>query len=179
MGKESTQHKLDRVRSPRVHITYDVETGGAIQMKELPFVVGVLSDLAGKPKDPLKPLKERKFIDIDTDTFDDVMRGMSPRLDYSVENKLKDDGSKIKVEMEFSKMEDFTPESVVNKVEPLKKLLEVRQQLFELLAKADGNDKLTERLQEIIGNTDELQKLATEAGVKAPAADSPEETKEG
>ena len=90
MGKESTQHKLDRVRSPRVHITYDVETGGAIQMKELPFVVGVLSDLAGKPKDPLKPLKERKFIDIDTDTFDDVMRGMSPRLDYSVENKLKD-----------------------------------------------------------------------------------------
>ena len=178
MGKESTQHKLDRVRSPRVHITYDVETGGAIQMKELPFVVAVLSDLAGKPKDPLKPLKERKFIDIDSTTFDEVMRGMAPRLDFSTENKLKDDGSKMKVELEFSKMEDFSPESVVKNVEPLNKLLDVRQQLFELLAKADGNDKLSDRLQEIIGNSDELKKLAAEAGVSAEGS-SADETKEG
>ena len=178
MGKESTQHKLDRVRAPRVHITYDVETGGAIQMKELPFVVGVLSDLAGKPKDPLKPLKERKFIDIDSTTFDEVMRGMAPRLDFSTENKLKDDGSKIKVELDFSKMEDFSPESVVKNVEPLKKLLDVRQQLSELLAKADGNDKLSDRLQEIIGNSDELKKLADEAGVGSEGGGT-DETKEG
>lgn len=178
MGKESTQHKLDRVRSPRVHITYDVETGGAIQMKELPFVVGVLSDLAGKPKEPLKPFKERKFIDIDSTTFDEVMRGMAPRLDFTTDNKLKDDGSKMKVELEFSKMEDFSPESVVKNVEPLKKLLDVRQQLFELLAKADGNDKLSDRLQEIIGNSDELKKLAAEAGVSAEGGGT-DETKEG
>jgi len=178
MGKESTQHKLDRVRSPRVHITYDVETGGAIQMKELPFVVGVLSDLAGKPKDPLKPLKERKFVDIDSTTFDEVMRGMAPRLDFSTENKLKDDGSKIKVELDLTKMEDFSPESVVKNVEPLKKLLDVRQQLSELLAKADGNDKLSDRLQEIIGNSDELKKLATEAGVGSEGGETGE-TKEG
>ncbi len=179
MGKESTQHKLDRVRSPRVHITYDVETGGAIQMKELPFVVGVLSDLSGKPKEPLKPLKERKFIDIDSTTFDDVMKGIAPRVDFSVENKLKDDGSKMKVEMEFSKMDDFSPESVVKNVEPLNKLLEVRQQLFELLAKADGNDKLSDRLQEIIGNSDELKKLAAEAGVNTEGGGETDETKEG
>ncbi len=178
MGKESTQHKLDRVRSPRVHITYDVETGGAIQMKELPFVVGVLSDLAGKPKDPLKPLKERKFVDIDSTTFDEVMRGMAPRLDFTTANKLKDDGSKIKVELDFTKMEDFSPESVVKNVEPLKKLLDVRQQLSELLAKADGNDKLSDRLQEIIGNSDDLKKLAAEAGVN-PEGGETDETKEG
>lgn len=176
MGKESTQHKLDRVRSPRVHITYDVETGGAIQMKELPFVVGVLSDLAGKQTK--KPLKERKFIDIDSTTFDEVMRGMAPKLDFSTENKLKDDGSKIKVELDLTKMEDFSPESVVKNVEPLKKLLDVRQQLSELLAKADGNDKLSDRLQEIIGNSDELKKLASEAGVSAEGGGT-DETKEG
>ena len=146
-------------------------------MKELPFVVGVLSDLAGKPKDPLKPLKERKFIDIDSTTFDEVMWGMAPRLDFTTENKLKDDGSKIKVELDMTKMEDFTPESVVKNVEPLKKLLDIRQQLSELLAKADGNDKLSDRLQEIIGNSDELKKLATEAGVSAEGGT--DETKEG
>ncbi|MGB0911715.1 MAG: type VI secretion system contractile sheath small subunit, partial [Nitrospirales bacterium] len=122
MGKESTQHKLDRIRSPRVHITYDVETGGAIQMKELPFVMGVLSDLSGKPEDPLPKLKDRKFVEIDRDNFNSVLKGMKPRLVYNVENKLKDDDSKMGVELRFDSMDDFEPEQVVNQIEPLKQL---------------------------------------------------------
>ncbi|MGE0826414.1 MAG: type VI secretion system contractile sheath small subunit [Candidatus Binatia bacterium] len=164
MARESTQHKLDRVRPPRVHITYDVEIGDAIEMKELPFVVGVLADLSGKPDTPLPRLRDRKFVDIDRDNFDDVMKGMAPRLAFKVDNKLTDDDSKMGVELRFNSIEDFEPEKVVNQVEPLRKLLEVRRQLSDLLAKTDGNDKLNERLQEIISNTEELQKIAQEAG---------------
>ena len=167
MARESTQHKLDRVRSPRVHITYDVETGDAIEMKELPFVVGVLSDLSGKPEEPLPRLRERKFVEIDRDNFDAVLKGMKPRLAYRVDNKLTDDDSKLAVELRFNSLEDFEPEQVVRQVEPLRKLLETRMQLSALLAKADGNDKLSERLQEIIGNTELLKKLSDEAGVGA------------
>lgn len=163
--KESTQHKLDRVRSPRVQITYDVETDGAIEMKELPFVAGVLSDLSGKPEEPLPRLRDRKFVDIDRDNFDAVMRGMKPRLAYRVDNKLTNDDTRLSVELRFNSLEDFEPEQVARQVEPLRKLLETRVQLAALLAKADGNDRLSEKLQEIISNTELLKKVGEEAGV--------------
>src|SRR5690349_2569263 len=113
MARESTQHKLDRVRPPRVHITYDVETGDAIEMKELPFVVGVLADLSGKPDEPLPRLRDRKFVDIDRDNFNDVMTGMKPRIAFKVDNKLTDDDSKMAVELRFNNIDDFEPEQVV------------------------------------------------------------------
>jgi type VI secretion system protein ImpB len=175
MARESTQHKLDRVRPPRVHITYDVEIGDAIELKELPFVVGVLADLSGKPDEALPRLRDRKFVDIDRDNFNDVLKGMKPRLAYKVENKLTNDDSKMGVELRFNNLDDFEPEQVVNQVEPLRKLLEVRRQLSDLLAKTDGNDKLNERLQEIISNTELLQKIGQGAG--SEAADSKEESK--
>src|ERR1017187_10162844 len=90
MARESTQHKLDRVRSPRVQITYDVEIGGAIELKELPFVVGVLGDLTGQPEQPLAKLKDRKFVDVNPDNFDTVLEGMKPHLSFAVENKLSE-----------------------------------------------------------------------------------------
>jgi type VI secretion system protein ImpB len=164
MAKESTQHKLDRVRPPRVQITYDVETGDAIEMKELPFVLGVLSDLSGKPEEALPRLRDRKFVEIDRDNFDAVMRGMKPRLAYRVDNKLSDDNTQMAVELKFNSLEDFEPEQVVRQVEPLRKLLETRLQLQALLAKMDGNDKLTDKLQEIISNTDMLKKIGSEVG---------------
>jgi type VI secretion system protein ImpB len=163
--RDSTQHKLDRVRPPRVHITYDVEVGGAIEMKELPFVVGVLSDLSGKPDEPLPRLKDRKFVEIDRDNFNAVLKGMKPRLAYRVDNKLTSDDTKLAVELRFNNLDDFEPEQVVKQVEPLRKLLDVRQQLSGLLAKTDGNDRLAERLQEIVGNTELLQRVGKEAGV--------------
>jgi type VI secretion system protein ImpB len=168
MARESTQHKLDRVRSPRVHITYDVETGGAIELKELPFVMGVMADLSGKPAESLPRMRDRKFVEIDRDNFDEVMKGMKPRLAFQVDNKLANDDTKIGVELRFNQLEDFEPEQVARQVEPLRKLMEVRRELSGLLAKADGNEKLGERLAEIIGNTELLEKLAKETGGKAP-----------
>jgi type VI secretion system protein ImpB len=168
MARESTQHKLDRIRPPRVHITYDVEIGDAIEMKELPFVVGVLADLSGKPDAPLPRVKDRKFVEIDRDNFNAVLRGMQPRLAFRVDNKLTDDDTKLAVELRFNNMDDFEPEAVVNQVEPLKKLIETRRQLAALLAKTDGNDRLSERLQAIISNTELLQQLGKEAGLEAP-----------
>ena len=165
---ESIQHKLDRVRSPRVHITYDVEIGGAIEMKEIPFVLGVLSDLSGNPDEPLPRLRDRKFVEIDRDNFNNVMKGMKPRLAFRVDNKLTNDDSKLGVELRFTHIDDFEPEQVVKQVEPLRKLIETRRQLAALLAKTDGNDRLSERLQEIIGNTEMLQQLGKEAGLEAP-----------
>jgi type VI secretion system protein ImpB len=167
MARESTQHKLDRVRSPRVHITYDVEIGDAIEMKELPFVMGVLGDLSGKPDTPLPRLRDRKFVEIDRDNFNDVLKGMKPRLAFRVDNKLTDDDTKLGVELRFQNIDDFSPERVAEQVEPLKKLIEVRQQLKGLLAKTDGNDRLAERLQEIISNTEKLQQLGQETGLES------------
>lgn len=168
---ESTQHKLDRVRAPRVQITYDVELGGAIEMKELPFVMGVLSDLSGNPAEPLPALKDRKLVDIDRDNFNAVLKGATPRLAYKVDNRLADDDSKMGVELRFNSMDDFEPENVVNQVEPLRKLLEIRQQLKGLLAKTDGNDKLNDKLQEIITSTELLEKVGKEAGVEPSEAE--------
>jgi type VI secretion system protein ImpB len=165
MPRESLQHKLDRVRPPRVHITYDVEIGDAIVMKELPFVVGVLADLAGKPDEPLPLLRDRKFVDIDRDNFNEVLRGAKPRLAFRVDNKLTDDDTKLGIELRFTNMDDFEPERIVRQVEPLRKLLEIRRELKGLLAKTDGNDRLNEQLQEIISNTELLQRLRQEAGL--------------
>jgi len=147
-----------------VHITYDVEVGDAIQLKELPFVVGVLADLSGKPDEPLPQVKDRKFVDIDRDNFDAVLKGMKPRIAYRVDNKLADDDSKLGLELRFNSIEDFEPERVVNQVEPLRKLAEARKKLSDLMAKMDGNDRLVELMDEVIKNTDALQKLNKEAG---------------
>ncbi|MEW6289763.1 MAG: type VI secretion system contractile sheath small subunit [Thermodesulfobacteriota bacterium] len=165
MAKESLQHTLDRVRAPRVQITYDVEVGDAIEMKEIPFVVGVLADLSGKPDKPLPKLKERKFIEIDRDNFNSVMEGMKPRLAYKVDNKLTNDDSKIAVELRFKSMDDFHPERVAEQITPVRKLVDARRRLSELLNKLDGNDKLDELLQDVIANSDSLQELGKEAGV--------------
>jgi type VI secretion system protein ImpB len=165
MAKESTQHKLDRVRSPRVHITYDVEVGGAIQLKELPFVVGVLGDFSGKPTEPLPRLKERKFVSIDRDNFNQVLAGMKPRLAYTVDNKLTNDGTKIGVDLNFRSLDDFEPEQVVKQVEPMRKLLEARQRLSDLVHKIDGNDKLDDMLQNIVKDTEKLKKVGAAAGI--------------
>lgn len=164
MAKESLQHTLDRVRAPRVQITYDVEVGDAIEMKEIPFVVGVLADLSGKPDKPLPKLKERKFVEIDRDNFNNVLEGMAPRVAYRVDNKLTEDDSQIAVELRFKSMDDFHPERIAEQVGPVRKLVEARKRLSELLNKLDGNDKLDELLQDVISSTDSLEKLGKEAG---------------
>jgi len=164
MARESTQHKLDRVRSPRVHITYDVETGGAIELKELPFVVGVLGDFTGQPVEPLPKLKERKFVEVNPDNFDTVLEGMKPHLSFAVENKLSDepDAPNLKVNLNFKSMEDFEPENVARQVPPLKQLLDLRTRLSDLRGSLQGNDKLEELLLEAVGNTEKLEKLKGE-----------------
>jgi len=153
MAKESTQKKLSRVRPPRVQITYDVEVGDSIETKELPFVLGVLGDYSGNPKEALPKLKDRKFVDIDRDNFDDVLKGVAPRVQIRVDNQLSKDDTQMGVELNFSKMEDFEPQNIVNQVEPLKKLLEARTKLSDLRNKITGNDKLEELLEEIVRDT--------------------------
>jgi type VI secretion system protein ImpB len=154
-----------------VHITYDVETGGAIEMKELPFVMGVLADLSGQPEEALPRMANRRFVEINRDNFNEVMAGMKPRLAFRVDNQLTDDDSKLGVELRFNHMDDFSPERVAEQVEPLRKLMQIRQQLSGLLAKTDGNDALSERLQEIITNTEELQQIRDEAGLGEAVGD--------
>jgi type VI secretion system protein ImpB len=132
------------VRKPRVHITYDVEVGGAIEQKELPFVVGVLADLSGNPKDALPRVKERKFVEIDRDNFDQVLAGTKPRLTFKAPNRLADDGSQLGVELEFRNLDDFAPEAVAQQVEPIRKLVAARQRLNELALKLNSSDKLEE-----------------------------------
>ena len=163
--KESLQHKLDRVRPPRVQITYDVEIGGAIELKELPFVLGVLGDFVGKPEEILPAIRNRKFVEIDRDNFNQVMEGMKPRLSFSTENKLQDDGSKIGVELKFKSIEDFEPDNVVQQVEPLRKLVEARQKLSDLRSKMDGNDKLETMLNDVISNADKQKELSDALGL--------------
>jgi len=156
---DSTQHKLDRVRPPRVQITYDVEVGDATQKKELPFIVGVLADLSGQPAQALPKVKDRKFVEIDRDNFNDVLASIGPRAVFRVDNKLANDGSKINIELKVSHIDDFNPTNIVKQIEPLRKLLEARQRLNDLLGKLDGNDKLDELLQEVVANSDELKDL--------------------
>lgn len=158
---ESLQHKLDRIRPPRVQITYDVEIGGAILKKELPLVVGVLADLSGNPANPLPRLRERKFVEIDRDNFDSVLAACAPRLTLRVDNTLNKNGggSKLNTEVTFTKLDDFSPLSVLQQIEPLRKLFEARQRLTDLLGKLDGNDTLDSMLQQAVSNTEELKQL--------------------
>lgn len=166
---ESLQHKLDRVRPPRVQITYDVQVGDAQIKKELPFVVGVLADLSGHPdpkQDPLPDLKDekRKFVEINRDNFDRVMGAIKPRLAMSVANQIEKDNTKVGVELKFRSLEDFEPVNVVNQIEPLRKLLEARQRLSELKVKITTNDRFDKLLQRIIHDTDQLKRLGRETG---------------
>jgi type VI secretion system protein ImpB len=163
---ESVQQKLKRVRAPRVHITYDVETEGAEVRKELPFVVGVIGDFSGKPYEPLKPLRDRKFIQIDRDNFDDVMQRMTPGAEFKVDNTLAGDGSQMAVQLKFKSIEDFEPGAVVQQVEPLRKLLAVRNKLRDLMSKVDRSEELESLLEEVLQNTDKLAALAGELGTE-------------
>lgn len=165
---ESVNKKLERVRAPRVHIKYDVETGGAIEMKELPFVMGVLGDLTGMPAEPLAKLKERKFVEITPDNFDDVLKSMKPHLQFKVDNVLSDepDAGKIGVDLKFESLDDFSPERVAQQVGPLNKLLQLRQNLADLRGSLQGNDKLDEILQETLADTDKMGKLKNEMGTE-------------
>src|SRR5262245_52001711 len=178
---ESLQHKLDRVRRPRVHITYDVETGGAMKKVELPFVVGVLADLSAQPKQALKPLKERNAVYIDRDNFNDVLAKATPRLAIRVQNKLSDPNSKLAVELNFKKFEDFEPARVAEQVGPLKELLDMRQELSQLLSRMEGNDKLEQLLTDVLSNTEKASAVARILDGKPaaqPQADSSESASE-
>jgi type VI secretion system protein ImpB len=161
---ESLQHKLDRVRSPRVHITYDVETGGAIEKKELPFVMGVFGDFTGMPEQPLPKLKDRKFVEIGPDNFDNVLAAMKPHLQFKVENKLSEesDAGQLAVDLHFHSLDDFEPARVAQQVRPLKELLDLRTKLSDLRGSLQGNDKLDEILQETLRNADKLDRLKSE-----------------
>jgi type VI secretion system protein ImpB len=170
---ESTQHKLDRVRPPRVQITYDVEIGNAIEKKELPFIVGILADLSGKPVEALPPVKDRKFVEIDRDNFNDVLAAISPRLAFRVPNKLvKDSPDQLNIELTFKDMDEFGPVAIIKQVPALKKLYEGRQRLRDLLTKLDGNDNLDALLKDVIQNTESqatLKKDLGEGGEQKPA----------
>jgi type VI secretion system protein ImpB len=168
MARQSTQHKLDRVRVPRVQITYDVEVGGAIEMKELPFVMGVMGDFTGQPVEPLARVKDRKFVEVTPDNFDAVLESMKPHLAYSVENKLSEDpeAPKLKVDLNFKSLDDFSPENVARQVGPLRELLELRDRLTDLRGTMQGNDKLEEVLREAVSDKDKLAKLRAEMGMK-------------
>ena len=165
---ESTQKKLERVRPPRVSIAYEVETGGAIEKKELPFLMGVMGDFSGQPVDPLPRLKERKFVEVTPDNFDDVLASMKPHLAFSVENKLSEDSEapKLKVDLNFRSMDDFAPDAIARQVPPLKALLDLRTQLSDLRGSLQTNEKLDEVLQETLGDKDKLAKLRGELGLK-------------
>ena len=175
---ESLQHKLDRVRRPRVQITYDVETGGAMQKVELPFVVGVMADLSAQPKEALKPLKERKFVPIDRDNFNEVLARATPRLAMKVEDKITGKDQKLAVELNFKHMDDFEPARVAAQVAPLKELMDMRQRLTQLLSKLEGNDKLDQLLADVLNNTEKAMELAKQMGIE-PGTETPktEETK--
>jgi type VI secretion system protein ImpB len=150
---------LGRIRPPRVQITYDVETGGAIEKKELPLIVGIMADLAGKQETPAPPIKMRKFVEIDRDNFNDVMKSIGPRLAFAIPNRLKDDDSQLMVELKFSNVGDLRPESLVKQVKPLRELFEARQRLNDLIAKLDGNDDLMALLQDVATNTEKQQEI--------------------
>ena len=163
----SIHDKLERVRRPRVHITYAVETEGAVVQKELPFVVGIVGDFSGNPTEPLKSLKDRKFVQIDRDNFNDVLTRMTPGLNLKVDNTLKGDGSQMAVDLKFSSIEDFDPGRVVDQVEPLRKLLETRNKLRDLMTKVDRSEELEGLLEQVLQNTEDLNRMAGDLGIEA------------
>jgi len=163
---DSIHDKLKRVRKPRVHITYDLETNGAVTDKEIPFVMGVMGDYSGDNTEGKKALKDRKFSQIDRDNFNEVMGKVNPQLNMKVENTLEGDGSELSVNLDLHNMEDFEPQKVVDQVEPLKKLMETRNKLRDLLTKADRSEDLEEVLEQVLMNTSALNSLSTELGVE-------------
>ncbi|MEE2732143.1 MAG: type VI secretion system contractile sheath small subunit [Pseudomonadota bacterium] len=162
---DSIHDKLKRVRKPRVHITYDVETGGAEQVKELPFVMGVMGDYSGDNTENKKSLKERKFVNIDRDNFNQVMGNVNPTVSMKVENTLAGDDSEMAVDLSFKSMDDFDPTAIVNQVEPLKQLLEARNKLRDLMSKADRSEALEGILEDILQNTDKVASISQELGL--------------
>lgn len=166
---ESTQKKLERIRPPRIQISYEVETGGAIEMKELPFLMGVLGDFSGQPAEGLPRLKDRKFVELTPENFDDTLASMKPRLAFSVENKLSEDADvgKLKVELNFRSMDDFAPDAVARQVKPLRDLLELRTELANLRANLQTNEKLDDVLQETLGDKEKMAKLKAELGLES------------
>ena len=161
----SVHDKLNRVRKPRVHITYDVETGGAAIERELPFIVGVMGDFAGDPSEPLKPLAERKFTQIDRDNFNDVMARVAPGLNMKVENTLAGDGSEVAVNLKFRTMDDFEPARVAEQVPALKALMDTRAKLRDLMSKVDNSEKLEELLDEVLQDEAKLKTLSEQLGL--------------
>ena len=166
---ESVHKKLERVRKPRVHITYEVEVGDAQEVKELPFVVGVMGDFSGDPTKPLRPLRDRKFTQIDRDNFNDVMASMNPGLNLRVENTLKGDGTEFGVNLAFNSIEDFEPARVAQQIEPLRKLLQTRNELRDLLTKVDRSDDLEAILDRVLQNGEELKAFSASLGIAPPA----------
>jgi type VI secretion system protein ImpB len=164
----SIHDKLQRVRKPRVHITYQVETEGAEVLRELPFVMGILGDFSGDPTQPLRPLTERKFIQIDRDNFNEVMARMTPGLNIRVDNKLARDGSQMSVALKFDALEDFEPARVAEQVPALKALLETRNKLRDLVSKVDRSEVLENLLEQILKNENELKTLSGELGISKP-----------
>jgi type VI secretion system protein ImpB len=162
----SVHDKLSRVRKPRVHITYDVETEGAEIQRELPFVVGVMGDFSGDPTAPLKPLADRKFVQIDRDNFNDVMASMAPGLKLKVDNKLADDGTQMAVDLKFNSLDDFEPARVAAQVPALAALLETRAKLRDLMSKVDRSEELENLLEQVLRNENELKTLSGELGIK-------------
>ncbi|HEY9099260.1 MAG TPA: type VI secretion system contractile sheath small subunit [Thiobacillus sp.] len=160
--KESIQKRLQRVRPPRVQLTYDVEIGDAIEQKELPFAMGVLGDFSGNPVNAQPKLKDKKFVSVDLDNFDEVMSAMTPRAVYRVPNKLSDKGGEFAVELNFNSIDDFRPEAVVQQVEPLRKLLEARTKLADLRNKLAGNEVLEDILNDVLRSTEKLEMLGKE-----------------
>jgi type VI secretion system protein ImpB len=161
---DSVQKRLTKVRPPRVQMTYDVEIGDAMENKELPFVMGVVGDFGGNSEVEKKRLKDRKFVSIDSDNFDEVLGGVAPVARFQVPNLLKDDDTSLNVALRFKAMDDFRPESVVRQVEPLAKLLEARTKLADLRNKLAGNEKLEDILSEVLNNTGKLSSLKTSQG---------------
>ncbi|HTB15860.1 MAG TPA: type VI secretion system contractile sheath small subunit [Bryobacteraceae bacterium] len=164
MPRESVHAKLERVRPPRVHVTYNVEIGDAIELKEIPFVMGILADLSGQPEEPLPKIKDRRFVEITPDNFDSVLDNMKPRVAFSVENKLSDDSkaSNLGVDLTFKSLEDFEPEQVARRVKPLRDLLELRTKLSDLVGTLQGNEKLERLLQDVLQDSGKLNQVRNE-----------------
>ncbi|AQT61189.1 type VI secretion system contractile sheath small subunit [Cellvibrio sp. PSBB023] len=162
---DSIHDKLKRVRKPRVHITYDLETNGSIVEKEIPFVMGVMGDYSGDNTEGKKALKDRKFSQIDRDNFNDIMTKVNPQLRLKVENLLENDGSEMTANLDFKTMEDFEPHRIVEQLEPLKKLMDTRNKLRDLLTKADRSEDLEAILEDVLSNTNALSSLSNELGV--------------
>lgn len=163
---DSIHDRLKRVRAPRVNISYEVETGGAIELKELPFVMGILGDFTGQPEEPLEKLKDRKFTEINPDNFDEVLANMKPHLAFRVDNKLSDDpeAGQLAVDLKFRELDDFDPDQVAQQIPAIRKLLELRQQLADVRGSLQGNDKLEEILQTTLTDQEKLDRIRDELG---------------